>query len=42
MVALRRTGRPEDVAATVVFLASQRADFITGQTIVVNGGRTLA
>lgn len=41
LVALKKMGRPQDVAATVVFLASPRADFITGQTIAVNGGRTL-
>ena len=34
-------GTPEDVANMVVFLASERADFITGQKFAVNGGRTL-
>ncbi len=33
-----RPGRPEEVAATVAFLASDRAAFITGTTIDVNGG----
>jgi 3-oxoacyl-[acyl-carrier protein] reductase len=33
-----RWGAPEDVAAAVRFLASPSADFITGQTIEVNGG----
>lgn len=33
-----RLGRPSDVAAAVLFLASQEAGFITGQTINVNGG----
>ena len=42
LVALQRIGKPEDVAEMVVFLASRRADFITGQTFAVNGGRTLA
>ena len=41
-VALRKSGTPEDIAAMAVFLASQGADFITGQTFAVNGGRTLA
>jgi len=41
-VALNRMGAPEDVAAMVAFLASPRANFITGQTLAVNGGRTLA
>ena len=36
-----RLGTPEDVANAVVFLASDKADFITGQKIAVNGGRTL-
>jgi 3-oxoacyl-[acyl-carrier protein] reductase len=35
---LRRWGCPEDVAAAAVFLASPSAEFITGQTIMVNGG----
>jgi 3-oxoacyl-[acyl-carrier protein] reductase len=33
-----RLGRPADVAAAVLFLASDKADFITGQTLSVNGG----
>jgi 3-oxoacyl-[acyl-carrier protein] reductase len=37
-VPVRRAGRPEEVAATVAFLASDRAAFITGTTIDVNGG----
>jgi NAD(P)-dependent dehydrogenase (short-subunit alcohol dehydrogenase family) len=35
---LRRLGEPEDVADVVVFLASDKARFITGQTIYVDGG----
>jgi NAD(P)-dependent dehydrogenase (short-subunit alcohol dehydrogenase family) len=35
---LGRVGLPEDVGRAVVFLASDRADFITGQTIWVDGG----
>ena len=35
---LMRLGTPEDVAETVSFLASERASFITGQTIGVDGG----
>jgi NAD(P)-dependent dehydrogenase (short-subunit alcohol dehydrogenase family) len=33
-----RLGRPEDIAAAVVFLASDEAAFITGQVICVDGG----
>jgi acetoacetyl-CoA reductase/3-oxoacyl-[acyl-carrier protein] reductase len=32
-------GSPEDVAATVRFLASDEARFITGQTLLIDGGR---
>lgn len=34
----RRLGRPTDIAAAVRFLVSDEADFITGQTLSVNGG----
>jgi 2-hydroxycyclohexanecarboxyl-CoA dehydrogenase len=37
-IPLGRLGTPEDIANTVLFLASDRADFITGQTISVDGG----
>jgi 2-hydroxycyclohexanecarboxyl-CoA dehydrogenase len=40
-VPMRRLGEPEDVAAAVAFLASDRAGFITGQTLSVSGGMTM-
>ena len=41
-VPMRRLGRPEEVAAAVAFLVSERAGFITGQTLSVSGGLTMA
>jgi 3-oxoacyl-[acyl-carrier protein] reductase len=38
MIPLRRLGRPEELADLVVFLASDRASYITGATIQVDGG----
>ena len=37
-VPMKRFGQPEEVAATVAFLASQDASYITGVEINVNGG----
>jgi len=39
---LRRIGVPEDIAGAAVFLASPAAAWITGQTIVIDGGVTIA
>jgi 3-oxoacyl-[acyl-carrier protein] reductase len=37
-IPLRRLARPEEVADAIVWLASERASYITGQTILVDGG----
>ena len=37
-IILGRFGKPEDIANTAVFLASDKADYITGQVISVDGG----
>lgn len=38
-IALRRMGRPEDIANAVLFFASPLADFVNGQVLRVDGGR---
>lgn len=37
-IPLRRIGKPEEIADAIVWLASERASYITGQTILVDGG----
>jgi 3-oxoacyl-[acyl-carrier protein] reductase len=39
LAALRRIGKPKDIANVALFLASEESSFITGQVIVVDGGR---
>ena len=38
-VPLKRAGRPEEIAQTIVFLASDKASFITGASYLVDGGK---
>ena len=38
---LKRIGEAKDIVGPVVFLASEASNFITGQTIFVDGGRTV-
>ena len=38
-IPLHRLARPEEVADVIVWLASDRASYVTGQTMSVNGGR---
>jgi len=40
-IPLRRLSEPKDIANTVVFLASEQARMITGQTIVIDGGSSI-
>jgi NAD(P)-dependent dehydrogenase (short-subunit alcohol dehydrogenase family) len=39
-IPLHRFGNPEDLQGVVIFLASPAADYVTGQTLVVDGGAT--
>ena len=41
-VPMRRLGRPQDIAPAVAYLASEKAGFVTGQTLSVSGGLTMS
>jgi 3-oxoacyl-[acyl-carrier protein] reductase len=40
LIPAKRWGMPQDVASAVLYLASEEASFVTGQTLCVNGGMT--
>ena len=40
-ICLGRHGQPEEIAYMALFLASYRGEFITGQTIAIDGGETM-
>jgi NAD(P)-dependent dehydrogenase (short-subunit alcohol dehydrogenase family) len=39
-IPIKRLGKPEEVANAIVFLASDRASFITGHVLAVDGGKS--
>lgn len=41
-IPLRRLGQPQDLANVITFLASERAGYVTGQTVSVSGGLTMS
>jgi len=40
-VPMKRLGEPEDIGATVCFFASEEAKYITGQSLVIDGGQII-
>jgi NAD(P)-dependent dehydrogenase (short-subunit alcohol dehydrogenase family) len=41
-ISLRRMGIPDDIATVAVFLASSASGYMTGETVIVDGGRCSA
>jgi NAD(P)-dependent dehydrogenase (short-subunit alcohol dehydrogenase family) len=39
---MKRIGEPDEIAGAAVFLASKAGSFMTGQTIVIDGGATIS
>jgi NAD(P)-dependent dehydrogenase (short-subunit alcohol dehydrogenase family) len=39
-VPLKRVGAPEEIARAIVFLASDKASFVTGHVLTADGGKT--
>ena len=40
LLPVKRLGKPEEIAAAIVFVASDKASFVTGQSFAVDGGHT--
>ncbi|MFG6319634.1 MAG: SDR family oxidoreductase [Clostridia bacterium] len=38
---IKRSGKPEEIADSIIYLLSGKASYITGQVLAVNGGFTL-